>query len=148
MLLVFVYLIHLFHLIVVALFSFCVSLSLCVASVVITLIFMPGLYSAVVIGLPLLRSPLRSVLCGCLLFVSSACALFVFSVSCSFILFIFCLFCVPSCTATMSLADYFLVPSLLSAFPAFLKTHSRFYLVWFRLSCDRGWIRSGLVNVR
>ena len=25
---------------------------------------------------------------------------------------------------------------------------SRFDLVWFRLSCDHGWIRSGSVNVR
>ena len=45
--------------------------------------------------------------------------------------------------ATMSFAGYFLVRSLLSAFPAYLRTHSRFDLVWFRLSCDHGWIRSG-----
>ena len=29
-----------------------------------------------------------------------------------------------------------------------LISDSRFDLVWFRLSCDHGWIRSGLVNVR
>ena len=51
--------------------------------------------------------------------------------------------------ATMSLAGYFLVRSILSAFPAYyLRTYSRFDLVWFRLSCDYGWIRSGSVNVR
>ena len=29
-----------------------------------------------------------------------------------------------------------------------LISDSRFDLVWFRLSCDHGWIRSGSVNVR
>ena len=38
--------------------------------------------------------------------------------------------------------------SLLSAFPAYLRTFFRFDFVWFRLSCDHGWIRSGSVNVR
>ena len=47
--------------------------------------------------------------------------------------------------ATMSFAGYFLVRSLLSAFPAFISDF-RFDLVWFRLSCDHGWIRSGSVN--
>ena len=42
----------------------------------------------------------------------------------------------------------FLVRSLLSVSPAYLLVHSRFDLVWFRLSCDHGWIRSGSVNVR
>ena len=38
---------------------------------------------------------------------------------------------------------------ILSAFPAFfLRNYSRLDLVWFRLSCDHGWIRSGSVNVR
>ena len=50
--------------------------------------------------------------------------------------------------ATMSFAGYFLVRSLLSAFPAYLGTYFRFDLVWFRLSCDRDWIRSGSVNAR
>ena len=59
--------------------------------------------------------------------------LFVFSIS----LFI----------VTMSFAGYFLVRSLVSAFPAYLRTYSRFDLVWFRL-CDHGWNRSGSVNVR
>ena len=44
--------------------------------------------------------------------------------------------------ATMSFASYFLVRSLLSAFPAYLRTFFRFDLVWFRLSCDHGCIRS------
>ena len=50
--------------------------------------------------------------------------------------------------ATMSFAGYFLVRSLLSAFPAYLRTYYRFDFVWFRLSCDRVLIRSGSVNVR
>ena len=29
-----------------------------------------------------------------------------------------------------------------------LISDSRFDLIWFRLSCDHGWIRSGSVNVR
>ena len=47
----------------------------------------------------------------------------------------------------MSFAGCFLVRSLLSAFPAYLRTFFRFDFVWFRLSCDHGWIRSGSVNV-
>ena len=47
MLLVSVYLILLFHLIVVSFSSICVFISLCVASVVLAFVFMPGLYSAV-----------------------------------------------------------------------------------------------------
>ena len=66
--------------------------------------------------------------------VSSLSLLFVFSIFLSI--------------ATMSFAGYFLVRSLLSAFPAYLRTFSRFYLVWFRLSCDHGRIRGGSVNVR
>ena len=46
----------------------------------------------------------------------------------------------------MSFAGYFLSVLFLSAFHAHLR--SRFDLVWFRLSCDHGWIRSGSVNVR
>ena len=45
MLLVSVYLIILFHLIVVSFSSISVFISLCVASVALALVFMPGLYS-------------------------------------------------------------------------------------------------------
>ena len=48
----------------------------------------------------------------------------------------------------MSFAGYFLVRFLLYAFHSFLRTYSQFDLVWSRLSCDHGWIRSGLINVR
>ena len=41
----------------------------------------------------------------------------------------------------MSFAGYFLVRSLLSALPAYLRTYFRFDLVWFRLSCDHGWVK-------
>ena len=56
------------------------------------------------------------------------------------ILFVFSIFLF---IATMSFAGYFLVRSLLSFFPAYLQTYFRFDLVWFRISCDHGWIRSG-----
>ena len=46
----------------------------------------------------------------------------------------------------MSFAGYFL--SVLSCLLSMLISDSRFDLVWFRLSCDHGWIRSGSVNVR
>ena len=49
--------------------------------------------------------------------------------------------------ATMSFAGYFLVRSLLSAFSAYLRTFFRLDFVWFRLSCDHGWIRSGSVII-
>ena len=48
--------------------------------------------------------------------------------------------------ATMSFAGYFL--SVLFCPLSMLISDSRFDLVWFRLSCDHGWIRSGSVNVR
>ena len=46
----------------------------------------------------------------------------------------------------MSFAAYFLVRSILSAFPAYPRTFFRFDFVQFRLSCDHGWIRSESVN--
>ena len=55
MLLVSVYLILLFHLIVVPLFSFWVFISMCVAFVVLVLVFLPGLFQ-LLIGLPFFRS--------------------------------------------------------------------------------------------
>ena len=48
--------------------------------------------------------------------------------------------------ATMSFAGYFL--SVLFCLLSMLISDSRFDLVWFRLSCDHGWIRSGSVHVR
>ena len=48
--------------------------------------------------------------------------------------------------ATMSFAGYIL--SVLFCMLSMLISDSRFDLVWFRLSCDHGWIRSGSVNVR
>ena len=48
--------------------------------------------------------------------------------------------------ATMSFVGYFL--SVLFCLLSMLISDSRFDLVWFRLSCDHGWIRSGSVNVR
>ena len=48
--------------------------------------------------------------------------------------------------ATMSFAGYFL--SVLFCLLSMFISDSRFDLVWFSLSCDHGWIRSGSVNVR
>ena len=97
--------------------------SLCVGSVALALVFIPGLYSTAY------RATFPAFLC-------TVCVIFLFC-------FVFVLF-----IATMSFAGYFLVRSLLSAFPAYLRTYFRLNLVWFRLSCDHGWIRSGSVNVR
>ena len=38
--------------------------------------------------------------------------------------------------------------SVLFCMLSMLISDSRFDLVWFRVSCDHGWIRSGSVNVR
>ena len=46
----------------------------------------------------------------------------------------------------MSFAGYFL--SVLFCLLSMLISDSRFDLVWFHLSCDHGWIRSGSDNVR
>ena len=101
--------------------------SLCVTSVALDLVFMPRLYSTAY------RATFPAFLRGCLQFVSTVCViLLVFSI------FFF--------IATMSFAGYFLVRSLLSGFSAYLRTYFRFDLVWFRLSCDHGWVRSGSVN--
>ena len=48
--------------------------------------------------------------------------------------------------ATVSFAGYFL--PVLFCMLSMLISDSRSDLVWFRLSCDHGWIRSGSVNVR
>ena len=48
--------------------------------------------------------------------------------------------------ATMSylfFAGYFLVHSLLSVFPVYLRMYYRFDMVWFRLSRDHDWIGTG-----
>ena len=52
-----------------------------------------------------------------------------------FVFFYFPLLVVLSCPFSYSLLSL-------------LISDSRFDLVWFRLSCDHGWIRSGSVNVR
>ena len=67
---------------------------------------------------------------GSSLFLLSVCFLFMFS-----ILSRRCPLLATSCPS------FFCVLSM-------LISDSRFDLVWFRLSCDHGWIRSGSVNVR
>ena len=67
---------------------------------------------------------------GSSLFLLSVCFLFMFS-----ILSRRCPLLATSCSS------FFCLLSM-------LISDSRFDLVWFRLSCDHGWIRSGSVNVR
>ena len=55
-----------------------------------------------------------------------------------FLLFVIFLKYIFLFMATMSYAGYFLVRSLLSAFPAYLRTYSRFDLVWFCLGVPGG----------
>ena len=63
-------------------------------------------------------------------------------------LFILFVFKKKMAVATMFFAGYFIFRSLLSAFPAYLRTFFRLDFVWFRLSCVHGWVLSGSVNVR
>ena len=108
------------------LLSICVFISLCVASVALALVFMPGLYpTAYRATFPafFMRLPLK--------FVSTVCVfLFVFSIL----------------SRRYPLLATFL--SVLFCPLSLLTSDSRFDLGWFRLSCDHGWIRSGSVYVR
>ena len=100
-------------------------ISLCVAPVALAIVFMPGLYpTACRATFPAFFMRLVLVCFYCL---------------CVFV-------CVLYFLATMSFAGYFL--SVFFCLLSMLISDSRFDLVWFRLSCDHGWIRSGLVNVR
>ena len=109
------------------LLSICVFISLCVASVALALVFMPGLYpTAYRATFPafFMRLPLVCFYCLCVLFVF------------------------PTLPRRCPLLTAFL--SVLFCLLSLLTSDSRFDLVWFRLSCDHdhGWIRSGSVNVR
>ena len=107
-------------------FSICVFISLCVASVALALVFMPELYPTA--------------------YRATFPAFFYAVASSLFLLFVFVY--VFYFIATMSFAGYFLVRSLMSAFHAYLR-FPVWFVVWFRLSCDHGWICSGsVVNVR
>ena len=103
----------------------CSVRSLCVASVAFALILCLGCIPPF-IGLPFLR--------------------FYAVVSCLFLLFVFSIFFCLSrrrpLLATFLLFLFCLLSLLIS------KRFFRFDLVWFRLSCVHGWIRSGSVNVR
>ena len=130
MLLVSVYLIILFPLIVVS-FSPSVFLFRCVASVALALVFMPGLYStAYRASFPafFMRLPLVCLYCLCVF------------------LFVFYIFIFYILSRRCPLLATFL--SVLFCLLSLLIFDSRFDLVWFRLSCDHGWIRSGSVNAR
>ena len=126
LLVVLVYLILLFPLIVVS-FSPSVFffISLCVTSVPLSLSSCLGCIP------PLIElTSLRFYAVASSLFLLPACFLFVFS-----ILSRLC----PLMATCLSV--FFCLLSL-------LISYFRFDLVWFRLSCDHGWIRSGSVNVR
>ena len=80
---------------------------------------------------PLIRLPsLRFYAVASSLFLLSVCFLFVF--------------CILSRRCPL-LATFLSVLFCLLSLPI---SDSRFDLVWFRLSCDHGWIRSGSANVR
>ena len=107
------------------LLSICVFISLCVASVALGLVFMPGLYpTAHKATFPafFMRWPL------------------VVSTVCVF-LFMFSILSRRCPLLATSLSVLFCLLSM-------LISDSRFDLVWFGLSCDHGWICSGSVNVR
>ena len=125
MLLVSVYLILLFPLIVVS-FSLSVFLFRCVLHP----LPLP-LSSCLGCIPPLIRLPsLRFYAVASSLFLQSVCFLFVF--------------CILSRRCPL-LATFLSVLFCLLSLPI---SDSRFDLVWFRLSCDHGWIRSGSANVR
>ena len=149
LLLVSVHLIILIHLIHVPLSLLYVFISLCAAFAVLALVFLPGLYSAAYMTVtPFSRSLLRifflplRVLCGRLLSVPVFFAFVLCSLLYFFITSLLCPF-----LATMFFAGYFLNRFLLFSLLFFLRTCSQFDLVWFRLSCDHGCIRSGSVHL-
>ena len=73
----------------------------------------------------------------------TALSLFWFCLCFCLLLFSMCLSLLCPFLATMYFATYFLARFLLSVSPPFfLRPCLRFGLVWFRLSCDHGWIRS------
>ena len=144
-------------------------LLLCVAFVVLVLVlvlvlalvFLPGLYSAACrTGLPFLRNLLRRMFFLALrvsvylllrismwlsLFLLFFLLLLVFcSCFCFFVFLFFCLICVPSWRRCLLLATFLPVSLCLLFFSD--RPCSRLDLIWFRLSCDHGWIRSGSVN--
>ena len=100
-------------------------ISLCVAPVALAIVFMPGLYP----------TAYRATFLAFFMRLALVC-FYCLSV------FVYVLYFI----ATMSFAGYFL--SVLFCLLSMLISDSRFDLVWFRLSCDHGWIRSGSVNVR
>ena len=65
---------------------------------------------------------------------------------CFYCLCVFCLFVFSILSRRCPLLATFL--SILFCLLSLLTSDSRFDLVWFRLSCDHGWIRSGSINVR
>ena len=118
MLLVSVYLIILFHLIVVPLFSFWVFISVCVAFVVLALVFLPGLFQ-LLIGLPFLRSLLRRMFFLPYMYLVVAFYFFCFfRFSLLLLYFILYFFCVRSWRRCTSLATF------LSVFFCLLSLHS------------------------
>ena len=106
---------------------------------------------SLLIRLPLLRSLLRrtfflpyayyvAVVCLFLLL------LFVFLLLVFLFLFV-CLFCILSWRWCPLQATFISVSLRLFSLLFFLRPCSRLGLVWFCLSCDHGWIRSGSVDV-
>ena len=122
------------------------------AFIVLALVFLPGLYFADYRNLPFLPSLLRRmfflpyanyvVVSGCSAFA------FVVFVSCLFLFYYFCLFRVRSWRRYILLATSLPVSTSMLSLLFFLRQSSGLDLVWVRLFCDHGLIRSGSVNVK
>ena len=112
------------------LFSICVFISLCVASLAFALVFMPGLYSTAY------RATFPA-------FYAVASSLFLLSVGFCLCFLFYLYFCLSR--RCPFLATFL---SVLFCLLSLVMPDFRFDLIWFRLSCDHGWIRSGSGNVR
>ena len=109
----------------------CSVRSLCVASVALALVFMPGLYSTAY------RATFLAFSCSCLHFVSTVCV----------ILFVFSLVCCRSRRCPLQATFLFVLFCLLSL----LISERISGWIWFGsvyLVTTAGWIRCGSVNVR
>ena len=98
-----------------------------------------------------IRCPCPCLTClGCILpFIGLQSLRFYAVASSLFLLFVgFCLCFLFFCSSRRRLLLATFLSVILSTFPAYLQTYFRFGLVWFRLSCDHGRIRSGSINMR
>ena len=149
MLFVSVYLTLSFHLIAVPLFSCCVFISPCFAFIRSPRPALSSCLSCIplLIGQPSLPFHAQRLLCCCLLFASSVSTYACVFVSCLFYRFVyFSSVSLPEDDVLCWLLLCLLISSV--CFLCFYLRTSWFYLVWSRLLCDPGWIRSGSIYLR